>query len=133
MFAGRNNENVYFKQTIPTRGGIKKCIKMRGKASQSPLFAAGKIYFTNLKEGPTMPAITFYKHEPIPMEMHKVKIVQQLQLLPTAQRLQKMQQAGFNTFQLHNGDIFRRSHTVRYSFSAEKAGHVRSAYISRSV
>ena len=28
-----------------------------------------------------MPAITFYKHEPIPMEMHKVKIVQQLHLL----------------------------------------------------
>ena len=53
-----------------------------------------------------MPAITFYKHEPIPMEMHKVKIVQQLHLLPTAQRLEKMQQAGFNTFQLHNGDIF---------------------------
>ena len=53
-----------------------------------------------------MPAITFYKHEPIPMEMHKVKIVQQLQLLPTAQRLEKMHQAGFNTFQLHNGDIF---------------------------
>lgn len=30
----------------------------------------------NYKEGHTMPAITFYKHEPIPMEMHKVKIVQ---------------------------------------------------------
>ena len=53
-----------------------------------------------------MPAITFYKHEPIPMEMHKVKIVQKLQLLPTRQRLEKMQAAGFNTFQLHNGDIF---------------------------
>lgn len=53
-----------------------------------------------------MPQITFYKHEPIPMEMHKVKIVQQLQLLPTAQRLEKMRAAGFNTFQLHNGDIF---------------------------
>ena len=53
-----------------------------------------------------MPAITFYKHEPIPMEMHKVKIVQQLHLLPTEQRLQKMQEAGFNTFQLHNKDIF---------------------------
>ena len=53
-----------------------------------------------------MPAITFYKHEPIPMEMHKVKIVQKLQLLPTQQRLEKMQAAGFNTFQLHNGDIF---------------------------
>ena len=53
-----------------------------------------------------MPAITFYKHESIPMEMHKVKIVQQLHLLPTEQRLQKMQEAGFNTFQLHNKDIF---------------------------
>jgi len=53
-----------------------------------------------------MPAIKFYKHEPIPMEMHKVKIVQQLALLPTAQRLEKMKAAGFNTFQLHNGDIF---------------------------
>ena len=29
-----------------------------------------------------MPQIKFYKHAPIPMEMHKVKIVQQLQLLP---------------------------------------------------
>ena len=53
-----------------------------------------------------MPQITFYKHEPIPMEMHKVKIVQQLTLLPTAQRVKKMREAGFNTFQLHNGDIF---------------------------
>ena len=53
-----------------------------------------------------MPQITFYKHEPIPMEMHKVKIVQQLTLLPTAQRVEKMREAGFNTFQLHNGDIF---------------------------
>ena len=53
-----------------------------------------------------MPAIKFYDHEPIPMEMHKVKIVQQLNLLPAEQRLQKMKNAGFNTFQLHNGDIF---------------------------
>ena len=36
-----------------------------------------------------MPQIKFYKHEPIPMEMHKVKIVQQLNLLPAAQRLEK--------------------------------------------
>ena len=53
-----------------------------------------------------MPAIKFYDHEPIPVEMHKVKIVQQLQLLPAEQRLEKMREAGFNTFQLHNGDIF---------------------------
>lgn len=53
-----------------------------------------------------MSEIKFYKHEQIPMEMHKVKIVQQLKLLPADQRLAKMREAGFNTFQLHNGDIF---------------------------
>ena len=53
-----------------------------------------------------MPEIKFYNREPVPMEMHKVKIVQQLNLLPAEQRLQKMKEAGFNTFQLHNGDIF---------------------------
>ena len=53
-----------------------------------------------------MPAIKFYDHEPIPMEMHKVKIVQQLTLPPADRRLAKMKDAGFNTFQLHNGDIF---------------------------
>ena len=53
-----------------------------------------------------MPNITFYKRSSIPMEMHKVKIVQQLTLLPTEKRLEKMYAAGFNTFQLHNGDIF---------------------------
>ena len=37
-----------------------------------------------------MPAIKFYKHEPIPMEMHKVKIVQQLNLLLADERLKKM-------------------------------------------
>ena len=40
------------------------------------------------------------------MEMHKVKIVQKLTLLPARDRLQKMYDAGFNTFLLHNGDIF---------------------------
>ena len=53
-----------------------------------------------------MSEIKFYKHEQIPMEMHKVKIVQQLKLLPVGERLKKMKEAGFNTFQLHNGDIF---------------------------
>ena len=43
-----------------------------------------------------MPNIKFYKHDPIPMEMHKVKIVQQLTLLPVDQRVQKMREAGFN-------------------------------------
>ena len=38
--------------------------------------------------------------------MHKVKIVQKISLLPIKERLAKMKEAGFNTFMLHNGDIF---------------------------
>ena len=53
-----------------------------------------------------MAAIKFYNRPPVPMEMHKVKIVQKLNLLPARQRLEKLQEAGFNTFLLHNGDIF---------------------------
>ncbi|HHV60537.1 MAG TPA: tryptophanase [Clostridiaceae bacterium] len=53
-----------------------------------------------------MPAIKFYNRPAVPMEMHKVKIVQKLNLLPARQRLEKMHEAGFNTFLLHNGDIF---------------------------
>lgn len=53
-----------------------------------------------------MPEIKFYNRKPVPMEMHKVKIVQKLNLLPAKGRLERMNQAGFNTFQLHNGDIF---------------------------
>lgn len=53
-----------------------------------------------------MAEIKFYKHEPLPLEMHKVKIVQKLTLLPVRERLERMKDAGFNTFQLHNADIF---------------------------
>ncbi|NLM46204.1 MAG: tryptophanase [Firmicutes bacterium] len=53
-----------------------------------------------------MPAIKFYNRPAVPVEMHKVKIVQKLNLLPARQRLEKMYEAGFNTFLLHNGDIF---------------------------
>lgn len=53
-----------------------------------------------------MPQIKFYSREAVPMEMHKVKIVQKLTLLPARERLARMKQAGFNTFLLHNGDIF---------------------------
>ena len=53
-----------------------------------------------------MPEIKFYNRPAVPMEMHKVKIVQKLNLLPARQRLEKMREAGFNTFLLHNGDIF---------------------------
>jgi tryptophanase len=53
-----------------------------------------------------MSKIKFYTRNEVPVEMHKVKIVQKLELLPARERLKKMEEAGFNTFLLHNGDIF---------------------------
>ena len=53
-----------------------------------------------------MPEIKFYKNTPVPLELHRIEIVKQLSLLPVKERLAKMKKAGFNTFQLHNGDIF---------------------------
>ncbi|MRR39192.1 tryptophanase, partial [bacterium] len=42
----------------------------------------------------------------IPMEMHKVKIVQQTSLPPVSRRLQAIESAGFNTFLLRSQDVF---------------------------
>lgn len=53
-----------------------------------------------------MSEIKFYNRAPVPVEMHKVKVVQKLSLLPAKERLNKLKEAGFNTFMLHNGDIF---------------------------
>jgi tyrosine phenol-lyase len=42
----------------------------------------------------------------IPIEMHKVRIVQKTQLAPARRRLQAMEEAGYNTFLLRTRDIF---------------------------
>ena len=44
--------------------------------------------------------------EYVPIEMHKVRVVQKLNLLPIEQRLKAMEDAGFNTFLLQNRDVF---------------------------
>jgi hypothetical protein len=41
----------------------------------------------------------------IPMEMHKVRIVQKINLVPAARRLQAIEEAGYNTFLLRTKDI----------------------------
>jgi len=51
--------------------------------------------------------VTFYKSEnQVPIEMHKVRMVQKLSLLPVEERLKKIQEAGNNTFLLQNKDIY---------------------------
>ncbi len=42
----------------------------------------------------------------IPVEMHKVRIVQKTYLVPVAQRLRAIEEAGYNTFLLRTKDIF---------------------------
>ena len=53
-----------------------------------------------------MAGIQFYSGESIPLELHKVRIVQKLDLVPIERRVEAMAEAGFNTFLLKNRDIF---------------------------
>src|SRR5215469_11095817 len=53
-----------------------------------------------------MTNLKFFSGETVPLEMHKVRMVQKINLLPVEQRLQSMQEAGFNTFLLKNRDVF---------------------------
>jgi tyrosine phenol-lyase len=50
--------------------------------------------------------IRFSNGEQIPLEMHKVRVVQKLNLLPIDERLKAVEEAGFNTFLLQNKDVF---------------------------
>jgi len=50
--------------------------------------------------------ITLSTGKVIPIEMHKVKIVQQTSLPPANRRLAALEKAGFNTFLLRSQDIF---------------------------
>lgn len=50
--------------------------------------------------------VKFLNGENIPLELHKVRIVQKLHLNPIDDRLKAMQKAGYNTFQLNTMDVF---------------------------
>lgn len=53
-----------------------------------------------------MEHITFASGRQLPLEMHKVRIVQKLNLPPVERRLEALTEAGNNTFLLKNKDIF---------------------------
>lgn len=53
-----------------------------------------------------MSKINFFSKEAMPLEMHKVRIVQKLNLVPSERRLEALNEAGNNTFLLKNRDIF---------------------------
>ena len=53
-----------------------------------------------------MSNVKFYSGENVPLEMHKVRIVQKLNLVPIERRLEAITEAGNNTFLLKNKDVF---------------------------
>ncbi len=53
-----------------------------------------------------MSEVKFYSGESVPLEMHKVRIVQKLNLIPIEERLARVAEAGNNTFLLKNRDVF---------------------------
>ncbi|HYE12718.1 MAG TPA: beta-eliminating lyase-related protein, partial [Patescibacteria group bacterium] len=53
-----------------------------------------------------MANIKFFSGEQIPLELHKVRIVQRLELPAIEKRLEFIKEAGNNTFLLKNRDVF---------------------------
>lgn len=52
------------------------------------------------------PSIHFFGDDAVPVEMHKVRIVQKLFLKPIEERLDAINKGGYNTFLLNTKDIF---------------------------
>jgi tyrosine phenol-lyase len=53
-----------------------------------------------------MPSVKMFSGVGIPLEMHKVRIVQKLRLIPIEDRLRAIAEAGNNTFLLQNRDVY---------------------------
>ena len=53
-----------------------------------------------------MSQIKFYSGEDIPLELHKVRVVQKLHLVPIERRWEALKEGGFNTFRLKTSDVF---------------------------
>lgn len=53
-----------------------------------------------------MNPVKFYSGENVPLELHKVRVVQKLHLVPIERRLDAIKEAGFNTFRLSTMDVF---------------------------
>jgi len=53
-----------------------------------------------------MSNIKFFSNEQVPLEMHKVRIVQKLTLQPIEKRAEVIREAGYNTFLVKNRDVF---------------------------
>jgi tyrosine phenol-lyase len=57
-------------------------------------------------EDSKMSKIKFFLNESMPLEMHKVRVVQKLNLIPIEDRKKALDEGGYNTFLLRNRDVF---------------------------
>jgi len=57
-------------------------------------------------ESQQKPTISFFGDEAVPVEMHKVRMVQKLHLRPIDERLNAINEGGYNTFLLNTKDVF---------------------------
>lgn len=55
---------------------------------------------------PANSSVKFFSGEQIPLELHKVRMVQKLHLVPVERRLEAMKEAGYNTFLLNTKDVY---------------------------
>ena len=63
-----------------------------------------------------MSNIKFYKEEEqVPLEMHKVRVVQKLYLPNVEERVKKINEAGNNTFLLQNRDVYKSGQSLLFS------------------
>ena len=65
-----------------------------------------KIINNQMEEIGTMSEVKLFSGEKLPLEMHKVRVVQKLNLLPVEARQKAMAAAGNNTFLLRNEDVY---------------------------
>ena len=63
----------------------------------------------------------------IPIEMHKIRVVQKVRLAPARERLQAMEAAGYNTFLLRTRDIFMDMLTERHQCHERQSAGVHAA------
>ncbi len=59
-----------------------------------------------MEQTKTNGAVKFFNGRQIPLEMHKVRVVQSLNLVPVDRRLEAIEEAGYNSFLLGTKDIF---------------------------
>ena len=62
-----------------------------------------------------MSNVKFYKGGDQPLELHKVRVVQKLHLVPIERRMEALKEGGFNTFRLSTHWMWKNRSTFRNS------------------